>query len=220
MEDEHWSGRPPKLDNDVLATKVKERPDITTRELAEELDISKSTVHKHLVSLGYTSRYNVWVPHKLSEKNCLDRYSICDMLLKRNESMPFLKTLVTGDEKWIFYDNVMRKRSWCLCNESPKQQPKKDIHVKKVMLCVWWDFKGIIYYEILPQNQTINSDVYCRQLSNLAEKVERLRPEVANRKKVLFQQDNARSHVSLATRTKLQGDSAKCAQIKTHLSDL
>ena len=156
LEDEHRSGRPSKLDNDVLETKVKERLDITTRELAEELDISKSTVHEHLVSLGYTSRYNVWVPHKLSEKNCLDRYSICDMLLKRNESMPFLKTLVTEDEKWIFYDNVMRKRSWCLRNESPKQQPK-DIHVKKVMLCVWCDFKGIIYYEILPQNQTINS---------------------------------------------------------------
>ena len=93
----------------------------------------------------------------------------------------------------------MRKRSWCLRNESPKQQPKKDIHVKKVMLCVWWDYKGIIYYQILPQNQTVNSDVYCRQLSNLAEKLERLRPELANRKGVVFQQDNARPHVSLAT---------------------
>ena len=43
----------------------------------------------------------------------------------------------------------------------------------------------------------------CRQLSNLAEKLERLRPELANRKGVVFQQDNARLHVSLATRTKL-----------------
>ena len=181
LEDEHQSGRLSKLDNDVLATTIKERPDITTRELAEELDISKSTVHEHLVSLGYTSRYNVWVPHKLSEKNCFDRYSICDMLLKWNESMPFLKTLVNGDEKWIVYDNVVRKRSWCLRNESP----------------------SIIYYEILPQNQTINSDVYCRQLSNLAEKLERLRLEVVNRKRAVFQQDNARPHESLATRTKL-----------------
>ena len=117
--------------------------------------------------------------------------------------MPFLKTLVTVDEKWIVYDNVMRKRSWCLRNESPKQQPKKDIYVKKTMFCVWWDFKEIIYYEIFPQNQTINSDVSCRQLSNLAEKLERLRPELANRKGVVFQQDNVRLHVFLATRTKL-----------------
>ena len=143
LEDEHRSGRPSKLDNDALATKIKERPDMTTRELAEELNSSKSRVHERLVSLGYTSRYNVWVPHKLSEKNCLDRYSICDMLLKRNESVPFLKTLVTGDEKWIVYDNVVRKRSWCLPDESPKQQPKKDIHVKKAMLCVWWIMKAL-----------------------------------------------------------------------------
>ena len=95
LEDKHRSGRPPELDKDVLAAKIEERQDITVRELAEELKLSKSTVHEHLVSLGYTSRYNVWVPHKLSEKNCLDRYSICDMLLKRNESSPFLKTLVT-----------------------------------------------------------------------------------------------------------------------------
>ncbi|XP_076069700.1 histone-lysine N-methyltransferase SETMAR-like [Oratosquilla oratoria] len=115
-------GRPSKLDKDVLTTKIKERPDITTRELAKEVKLSKSTVHEHLVSLGYTSRYNVWVPHKLFEQNCLDRYSICDMLLKRNESRPFLKTLVSGDEKWIVYENVVRKRSWCLRNQSPKQQ--------------------------------------------------------------------------------------------------
>ena len=71
------------------------------------------------------------------------------------------------------------------------------------MLCVWWDYEGVIYYEILPQNQTINSNVYCQQLSNLAEKLETLRPELANRKRVMFQQDNARPHVSLSTRTKL-----------------
>ena len=109
------------MDNNVLATKIKERPDITTRELAKELNISKSTVHKYLVSLGYTSHYKVWVPDKLSEKNCLDRYSICNILLKWNKSMPFLKTLVTRDKKWIVYDNVVQKRSWCLRDESPEQ---------------------------------------------------------------------------------------------------
>ena len=71
------------------------------------------------------------------------------------------------------------------------------------MFCVWWNFKGIIHYEILPQNQTINSDVYCRQLSNLAEKLERLRPENVNKNRVVFQQDKARPHVFLAIRTKL-----------------
>ena len=34
------------------------------------------------------------------------------ILLKRNEIEPFLKRMITGDEKWITYDNPIRKRSW------------------------------------------------------------------------------------------------------------
>ena len=28
------------------------------------------------------------------------------------------------------------------------------------MLSVWWDWKGMVFFELLPRNQTINSDVY------------------------------------------------------------
>jgi len=24
------------------------------------------------------------------------------------------------------------------------------------MLLIWWDFKGVVYFELLPRNQTIN----------------------------------------------------------------
>ena len=41
LEDEHRGGRPSKLDNDVLPTKINERQDITIRELAVVLDIWK-----------------------------------------------------------------------------------------------------------------------------------------------------------------------------------
>ena len=40
-------------------------------------------------------------------------------------------------------------------------------------------------------------------MSNLAEKLKNLRPQLANRKGVMFQQDNARPHVSLTTQTRL-----------------
>ena len=45
--------------------------------------------------------FDVWVPHKLSEKNLLDCISVCHSLLKCNENVPFLIQIVTGDEKWI-----------------------------------------------------------------------------------------------------------------------
>ncbi|GBP16054.1 hypothetical protein EVAR_94395_1 [Eumeta japonica] len=41
------------------------------------------------------------------------------------------------------------------------------------MLCVWWEWKGIIHYELLPPSKTINLDLYCQQLMRLTEEVEK-----------------------------------------------
>ena len=57
-------------------------------------------------------------------------------LLKRNETDPFLKRIITGDEKWVVYDNVVRKRSWSKRDEPAQTTSKADIHQKKVMLSV------------------------------------------------------------------------------------
>ena len=35
------------------------------------------------------------------------------------------------------------------------------------MLCIWWDWKGILYYDLLPENQTINFNKQCSQLDQL-----------------------------------------------------
>ncbi|KAJ0183501.1 hypothetical protein K1T71_001477 [Dendrolimus kikuchii] len=61
---------------------------------------------------GYTKKLDIWVPHELSERNLMNRVLICDSLLRRNETEPFLKKMITGDEKWITYDKNVRKRSW------------------------------------------------------------------------------------------------------------
>ena len=58
------------------------------------------------------NRFGVWVPRKLSEKNLLDHISPYDSILKHNKNIPFLKQIMTGDEKWILYNNVEWKRSW------------------------------------------------------------------------------------------------------------
>jgi len=47
----------------------------------------------------------------------MHQISVCELLLKRNKIEPFLKKLITSDEKWITYDNNIRKRSWSKRNE-------------------------------------------------------------------------------------------------------
>jgi len=60
-----------------------------------------------------------------------------------------------------------------------------------------------VYYEPLPQNQTINSEKYCSQLDRLKAAIDEKRLELSNRHGVVFHQDNTRPHVSLTTRQKL-----------------
>ncbi|KAG6800714.1 Ammar1 transposase [Apis mellifera caucasica] len=101
------------------------------------------------------------------------------------------------------FTTISRKRSWSRPREPAQTTSKAGIHRKKVLLSVWWDCKGIIYFELLPSNRTINSVVYIEQLTKLNNAVEEKRPELTNRKGVVFHHDNARPHTSLVTRQKL-----------------
>ena len=71
------------------------------------------------------------------------------------------------------------------------------------MVCIWWDWKGVLRYEVLLEDQTINSNKYCSQLDQLKAGLDKKCPELAKRKRILFHQDNTRPHVSLMTRQKL-----------------
>ena len=173
-------------DDDLIRTLIKNNPRQTTRQIAERAHISHTTVVTRLKALGFVRRYDVWVPHDLTEKNLMDRISISDSLLRRNKNDPFFKRLITGDEKWVLYNNVQRKRSWGKQNESLLTTAKDSLRPKKVMLCIWWDWKGVLYHELLPHNRTINFDVYRNQLDRLKVAIDEKRPELANRSGVVF----------------------------------
>ena len=109
----------------------------------------------------------------------------------------FLHRIVTGDEKWIHYDNPKRRNSWGKPGHASTSTAKSNIHCKKLLLCIWWDQLGVVYYELLQPNETITSERYQQQLMQLSRALKFKRPEYAQRHdKVIFQHDNARSHVA------------------------
>jgi len=88
-EDRKCSGRSLVIDDDQIKNLIKSNPHYMTREIVEIIDVSQKTVVNHLHTLDYVSRYDIWVSHNLSDKNLMDRISICDLLLKRNENCLF-----------------------------------------------------------------------------------------------------------------------------------
>ena len=112
LDDAPQVGRPVEVESDQSKTLIENNQCYIMWETADILKISKSSVENHLHQLGYVNRFDVWVPHKLSKKHLLDHISAHNSLLKHNQNIPFLKSIVMGNEKWILYNNVEWKRSW------------------------------------------------------------------------------------------------------------
>ena len=109
----------------------------------------------------------------------------------------FLHRIVTGDEKWIHYDNPKRRKSW---GKPSTSSAKPNNHGSKLILCIWWDQEGVIYNELLKTNETITGDRHRLQLMRLNRSLKEKLPLYAERHdKVILLHDNARPHVAVKT---------------------
>ncbi|XP_035725548.1 histone-lysine N-methyltransferase SETMAR-like [Vespa mandarinia] len=130
--------RPTTLDNDILRPEVEANPYQTIAEFSNIINQPWSTIQEHLQQFGKISRAGVWVPHNLFEENKANRSITCNVLLQRHHTESFFDRLITGDEKWILYDNPKRKRQWLSPNESPQSTAKPGLHPKRTLV------KGVI----------------------------------------------------------------------------
>ena len=127
---------------------------------------------------------------------------MCHSLLSRSRRCNWLRTTITGDEKWVLYVNHTRKRQWVDRDQQPEPKPKGDLQPRKVNVSVWWDVRGVIYFELLPPNTTLDSTLYCSQLDSLQVAQLTSRPE---QEKVIILHDNTKPHTAKKTRQKLKG---------------
>ena len=101
------------------------------------LGVTQQTISYRLKSLGMIQKQGNWVSHELKPRN-VERFFTCEMLLTRYKRKGFLHRIVTGDEKWIHYDNkeeeIMEITWLCFNIDSQAEYSWK----KKLMLCIWW----------------------------------------------------------------------------------
>jgi len=77
------------------------------------------------------------------------------ILLARQKRKSFLHRIVTGDEKWIYFQNPKRKKFWVDPAQPSIFSSRPNRFGRKTMLCVWWNQEGVIYYELLKPSEML-----------------------------------------------------------------
>ena len=177
------------------------------RQIAEELKISEGSVftilHEHLSMRKLCSK---WVQCLLTvdQKQCANDSEHCLQLFQHNKK-EFLHKYVMMDETWIHHftpESNQQSAEWTVAGESHSKQPKTQTSAGKVLLCVFWDAQGILFIDYLEKGRTINSEYYIALLVHLKEEIAKKQPQM-KKKKVLFNEDNALCHKSIAMMAKL-----------------
>jgi len=135
IEDKEHNGRSKVYEDMELEALLDEDSCQTQKELVLTLGMTQQTISYRLKSLGMIQKQGNWVPYEL--RNVERRFFTCEMLLARHKRKGFFASyhIVTGDKKWIHYDNPKRK-SWGPPGHASTSTAKPNIHEKKLMLCI------------------------------------------------------------------------------------
>ena len=167
VESKPWSGRPSTSRNDELIAKFRrimmEECRITINEIAGEVGISTGSAHTTLTEDLAMRRVSAkFVPKLLVEQQKQLRLEIAqDLLDCANSNSDFMKTIITGDETWVYgYDSETKFQSsqWKHhTSPGPKKARKVRSNVKLMLTC-FFDSSSILHHEYAPAGQTINKE--------------------------------------------------------------
>ncbi|UYV70186.1 hypothetical protein LAZ67_7002112 [Cordylochernes scorpioides] len=209
VNDEERAGRPSTSTTDEKINQVEKmilaNRRITVREVAEELNISIGSCHSIFINdLGMRRVAAKFVPKLLNCDQKQHRMNIANEMLDSVRDDPnLLQRVITGDEAWVYgYDVETKTQSsqWKLLHEP---RPKKVCQVRsnvKVLLTVFFDCRGVVHHEFLPQGRTVNKEYYLQVICNLREAICQKRPDLWKNKNWLLHHDNAPAHTSLLVR--------------------
>ena len=103
--------------------------------------------------------------------------SACHFLLSRRERKNFMNSIITGDEKWIYFGNSKCRKSLADPGQPSTSTVRPNCFGKMTMLCISSDQKDVVYHMLLKPGGTVNTFRYLQQMMNLNHASIEKRPE-------------------------------------------
>ena len=213
VRDEQTSGRPSFMSDDLpqkTERELRANRRMTMRELHHIIpEVSKTTIHEAATEkLGYRKLWARWVPKMLTDDQETKRMGSAVKFLTRyaQEGDEFLDSTVTGDETLGFHHTPESKQQslqWRHTHSPRTKKFKTSISVKKIMVSVFWDRKGILLVNFMPPGTTINAGAYCDTLAWLQQAIQNKRRGMLTRGVCLLH-DNPRPHSAHITTALLE----------------
>jgi hypothetical protein len=169
---------------------------LTVREIADENGISTGSAHSILTGFAHVQSGGKICAKLLSQEQQQLHLEVArDMLECANRDPEFLKTVITGDETWVYGYDLETKVQSSQWKHSSSPRPKEAQWVQskvKVLLPVFFDYRGIVHYNYAPEGQTINKKYYLEVIRHLHDAVQRKRPDLWASRNWQLHHDNAR----------------------------
>lgn len=206
IQDDPREGRPAKSRSNeniaVIRDIIRKDRRQCVQVVAQQAGISVGSCHAILTEdLGMHRVCQHIVPRMLTADQAQQRQEVCGDLISSADKDPhFLKKIVTGDETWCFlYDPQHKRQSseWKSLTSPRTKKFKVDRSKGKVMLEVFFDYRGIIHFEFIPEGRTVNKELYLEVLNRLRNALRRKRPDLWASQDWMLLHDNAPAHRSL-----------------------
>ena len=107
------------------------------------------------------------------------RVDACETMLSAYQVK--LKCIITGYETWFYaYDPETTDQSneYRAKGEARPKRAHQSRSKIKLMMTVFFDFRGVVHYEFLPPRQTVNKKYYLSVMRRLREAIRLKRPEL------------------------------------------